>query len=65
MPLSVEKVEDGKDGMPEQHARTRITHHCPHLFTAILFITVDWTFGAGRFVGFEYAAIQTLKSVFE
>ena len=56
---SVEQMPKTEDRVFPNHLRSRIAHHHSDLFAAIALITMHRTFGAGRLLLAEMAAVQT------
>ena len=53
---AVEQVQDGQDGVTQEHARPGVAHHRPHTPAHVGPVTVHRTVGAGGLAGGEGAA---------
>ena len=51
-------MSDSEKRVPEQHARTRVTHDGPGLLTKVRLVTMHRTIRAGGFVFAERAFLQ-------
>jgi hypothetical protein len=60
---AIEKMEQGKDWMPMDHAGSGISHHSPDFLPHTRLVAVNRASGAGGLVLLERAAIEALVRI--